>query len=199
MPEEIEVPTEHLHEELEHEAHHSQESWIMMVALTAALLSVLAAITALFASHYANEAMIEQIQASDQWAFYQAKGIKSAVLESKMELLNQMGKEADIKDAKNAERYKEEQQDIKKDATEKQEEFGQVPCAAQCTRQRCHIVSDCNRNLCHFCTYTQEMVMVRKFARICRNRFGLDPNLTEILLMSSGFIFRSKQFNIVKN
>lgn len=122
MPEEIEVPTEHLHEELEHEAHHSQERWIMMVALTAALLSVLAAITALFASHYANEAMIEQIQASDQWAFYQAKGIKSAVLESKMELLNQMGKEADIKDARNAERYKEEQQDIKKDATEKQEE-----------------------------------------------------------------------------
>jgi hypothetical protein len=121
MPEEIEVPTEHLHEELEHVAHHSQERWIMMVALTAALLSVLAAITALFASHYANEAMIEQIQASDQWAFYQAKGIKSAVLESKMELLNQMGKEADVKDSKNAERYKDEQKDIKKDATEKQE------------------------------------------------------------------------------
>jgi hypothetical protein len=121
MPEEIEVPTEHLHEELEHAAHHSQERWIMMVALTAALLSVLAAITALFASHYANEAMIEQIQASDQWAFYQAKGIKSAVLESKMELLNQMGKEADVKDSKNAERYKDEQKDIKKDATEKQE------------------------------------------------------------------------------
>jgi hypothetical protein len=122
MPEEIEVPIEHLHEELEHEAHHSQERWIMMVALTAALLSVLAAITALFASHYANEAMIEQIQASDQWAFYQAKGIKSAVLESKMELLSQMGKEADTKDVKNAERYKDEQKDIKKDATEKQEE-----------------------------------------------------------------------------
>jgi len=65
--------------------------------------------------------MLEQIQASDQWAFYQAKGIKSAVLESKMELLNQMGKEADTKDQKNAERYKDEQKDIKKDATEKQE------------------------------------------------------------------------------
>jgi hypothetical protein len=121
MPEEIEVPTEQLHEELENETHHSQERWIMMVALTAALLSVLAAITALFAGHYANEAMIEQIQASDQWAFYQAKGIKSSVLESKMELLTQMGKEADPKDVKNAERYKDEQKDIKNDATEKQE------------------------------------------------------------------------------
>jgi hypothetical protein len=122
MPEEIEVPTEHLHEQLEHSAHHSQESWIMMVALTAALLSVLAAITALFAGHYANEAMLEQIQASDQWAFYQAKGIKSAVLESKIDLMKQMGKEADEKDVKNAERYKDEQQEIKKEATTKQDE-----------------------------------------------------------------------------
>ena len=121
MPEEIEVPTEHLHEQLEHEVHQSHESWIMMVALTAALLSVLAAISALFASHYANEAMLEQIQASDQWSFYQAKGIKSAVFESKMELLKQMGKETDEKDIKNSERYKEEQQEIKKVATEKQD------------------------------------------------------------------------------
>ena len=121
MPEEIEVPTEHLHEQLEHAAHSSQESWIMMVALTAALLSVLAAISALFAGHYANEAMLEQIQASDQWSYYQAKGIKSAVLESKIDLLKQMGKETDEKDVENSERYKEEQQEIKKEATEKQE------------------------------------------------------------------------------
>jgi Domain of unknown function (DUF4337) len=124
MPEEIEVPTEHLHEQLEHSAHNSQESWIMMVALTAALLSVLAAISALFASHYANEAMLEQIQASDQWSFYQAKGIKMAVLENKIEILKQMGKETDEKDARNFERYKEEQQEIKKDAAEKQEGSG---------------------------------------------------------------------------
>jgi hypothetical protein len=120
MPEEIEVPTEHLHEELEHAVHHSQENWIMFVALTAALLSVLAAISALFAGHYANEAMLEQIQASDQWAFYQAKGIKAAVLETKIGLIKQLGKEADEKDAKNAERYKDEQTEIKKEATEKQ-------------------------------------------------------------------------------
>ncbi len=121
MPEEIEVPTEHLHEQLEESAEHSRESWIMMVALTAALLSVLAAISALFAGHYANEAMLEQIQASDQWSYYQAKGIKMAVLESRMELLKQMGKETDEKDVKNSERYREEQMEIKKEATEKQE------------------------------------------------------------------------------
>ena len=121
MPE-IEVPTEHLHEALEESVHHSEERWILLVALTAALLAVLTAFTALLAGHYANEAMLEQIQASDQWAFYQAKGIKSAVVESKMELLAQMGKEADQKDAAKADRYKEEQKDIMKEAQGKEKE-----------------------------------------------------------------------------
>jgi len=95
--EEIEIPTEHLHEQLNESAHENAERWILMVALTAALLAVLAAITALLAGHYANEAMIEQIQASDQWSYYQAKGIKSAVLESKIDLLKTLGKEANRK------------------------------------------------------------------------------------------------------
>lgn len=121
MPEEIEVPTEHLHEQLEHSVEEGREQWIMKVALTAALLSVLAAISALFAGHYANEAMIEQIQASDQWSFYQAKGIKAAVLESRIVMTRELGKEANDKDIKDSQRYKSEQEEIKKAATEKQE------------------------------------------------------------------------------
>ncbi|MCX6252582.1 MAG: DUF4337 family protein [Bacteroidetes bacterium] len=78
--EEIEVPTDHLHEEMEHSARHSEERWITLVALTAALLAVLAAVTSLLASHHANEAMIDQLRSSDQWAFYQAKGIKLAII-----------------------------------------------------------------------------------------------------------------------
>jgi Flp pilus assembly protein TadB len=41
-----------------------------------------------------------------------------------MELLKQMGKNADENDVRNSERYKEEQQEIKKVATEKQEGSG---------------------------------------------------------------------------
>ena len=107
--EELEVPTEHLHEALHESAHHSEGTWILKVALTAALLAVFAAITALFAGHHANEAMIAQIKSSDQWAYYQAKGIKLAVLESKMEMLASLGKEQSAKDTEKAVAYKEEQ------------------------------------------------------------------------------------------
>src|SRR6266851_815146 len=100
MPEEIEVPVEHLHEAIHEEAHkehgggHAQGGggFIMQVALSSALIAVCAAVSALMAGHYANEAMIEEIKASDTWAFYQAKGIKAAVLTGKMELLTGLGK-----------------------------------------------------------------------------------------------------------
>jgi hypothetical protein len=120
MPEEMEVPTEHLHEHMEHAAHHSGENWILLVALSSALLAVLAAACSLLAGHHGGEAMIDQIQASDQWAFYQAKGIKSAVLESKMELLRNLGKEPEAKDEEKVTEYKNQQKEIGEKAQEKE-------------------------------------------------------------------------------
>jgi len=119
--EEIEVPTEHLHENIQEHAEHSRERWIMMVALTAALLAVLAAVSALMAGHHSNEATIDQIKASDQWTYYQAKGIKSAVLESKTELLREMGKSVSEKDEEKIKEYRKEQKEIEKKATELQQ------------------------------------------------------------------------------
>ena len=55
-----EVPLEHAHETIEHHAHGASEPWVMGVALTAAILAALAAVTALYAEHFANEAMLER-------------------------------------------------------------------------------------------------------------------------------------------
>ena len=120
MPEDMEVPTEHLHEHIEHVAHQSGENWIVLVALSSALLAVLAAACSLLAGHHANEAMIEQIHASDQWAYYQAKGIKSTVLESKMELLRTLGKELEVKDEEKVNEYRNQQKEIEEKAREKE-------------------------------------------------------------------------------
>lgn len=119
--EDIEVPTEHLHEEIKEHAEHSRERWIMMVALTAAILAVLAAVSALMAGHHSNEATIDQIKASDQWAYYQAKGIKSAVLESKADLLRSMGQRINEKDEVKIRQYSNEQKEIEKKASELQQ------------------------------------------------------------------------------
>src|SRR3954470_3658262 len=120
--EEIEVPTEHLQEEIHEHAHQSRERWILGVALSSALLAVFAAVTALLAGHHANEAMVEQIHASDQWSYYQAKGIKSAVLATKLDLMHAFGKSAAPHDEEKLSEYKKEQEEISEKAKEKEHE-----------------------------------------------------------------------------
>jgi hypothetical protein len=116
MPEEIEVPTEQLHETLHERAEESEATpqgrWIAQVAISSALIAVAAAIASLLAGHHANEAMLEQMQATDQWAFYQAKGIKSAVLDAKLALLAAMGKEALPEEHRKLSGYEGEQKKI---------------------------------------------------------------------------------------
>jgi hypothetical protein len=114
----IEVPTEHLHETIHEQVHHSgdgkEQKWSMLVAISTALMAVLAAISSLFAGHNSNEAVINQIKASDQWAFYQAKGIKAEI--KALKLGNSPIDSAEYN------RYKGEQSSIKEKAEELQKE-----------------------------------------------------------------------------
>src|SRR5947209_17881836 len=114
--EEAEVPLEHLHEQLHHSAEHSGEKWISWVALSTAILAVFAAIAGLLSGKHANEAMMAQIESSDQWAYYQAKGIKAAVLDAKMTLSGSTTEQ----DREKAAKYQEEQSEIQKDARAKE-------------------------------------------------------------------------------
>src|SRR5205814_4351689 len=84
--EEADVPLAHLHEAIHRHAEHGGEKWISWVALNTAILAVLAAIAGLLSGSHANEAMMIQIESADQWAFYQAKGIKASVLDAKTSL-----------------------------------------------------------------------------------------------------------------
>ncbi len=128
--EEIEVPLESVQENIHEAAHmahgHGSNSaggdWISKIALFSAIVAVLAAITALMAGHHSNEAMITQIKASDAWNFYQAKGIKSALLSTKNELIAQMGKSVPEKDQEKLAEYKKEQDEISEKAKEFQKE-----------------------------------------------------------------------------
>ncbi len=113
-----EVPLEHAHEEMIHHAHESGDPWIMGVALTAALLAVLAAVTALLGEEYADEAMHAQIKSSDQWSYYQAKSIKSAIVANRIATFEALGKP--VSDAVRAQRkrYEKEEDEIKEKAKE---------------------------------------------------------------------------------
>jgi hypothetical protein len=114
--EEAEVPLEHLHEKMHESAEHSGAVWISWVALSTAILAVLAAIAGLLSGQRANEAMMNQIEASDQWGYYQAKSIKAAVLDAKIALLATQSEQDREKTAK----YQEEESEIKSEAEHKE-------------------------------------------------------------------------------
>jgi hypothetical protein len=116
-----EVPTEHLHEELEHHAHGGPR-WIMGVALSSALLAGLAAVASFQTSDHESEAMLTQLAAADHWSHFQSKSIKESQLKSKMDILEALGKPAAEGDKKQLEKYAEEKKEIQNLAEEKQKE-----------------------------------------------------------------------------
>ena len=118
--------SENIHEQSNEHAHHilaeGKEKWVLFVALSTALIAVLAAITGLLAGMHADEAMLAQIRSSDQWAYYQAKGIKSDILSSSNKMLLAFGKQPVTEDVDKVKENKKEQAEIKEKAQKFQEE-----------------------------------------------------------------------------
>jgi len=127
VPEESEIPTEKLHEAIHEELEHEGGRFLKLIALTTALFAACAAVVALLAGSTVNEALVLkteatrlQAQASDQWAYYQAKGIKAAVAEASRTSWLAIGKEAPPAYAESQTRYTREQEAIKKAAEDKE-------------------------------------------------------------------------------
>jgi hypothetical protein len=78
--------------------------------------AVLATIAALLSGEHANEAMMNQIEASNQWNYYQAKSIKASVLDAKMSLAGAPSES----DQSKRDRYEKEQEKIKSEAEQKE-------------------------------------------------------------------------------
>src|SRR5512143_750128 len=123
MPEGPEVETEKLHEAIKEELEHEGGSFLKRIAMTTALLAALAAIASLKAGATVNEALVLkteatrlQAEASDKWAYYQAKGIKAATDEASRTSWLAIGKEPPPEYAEGIKRRKEEQAEISKEA-----------------------------------------------------------------------------------
>jgi hypothetical protein len=129
MPEGPEVDTDKLREAIDEEIEKEEKesgNLLRTIALTTAVLAALAAIASLEAGATVNEALALkteatqlQAKASDQWAYYQAKGIKATIADVARQSLTALEKPIPDELTKNKDRYAEEQ----KASKEKAEEF----------------------------------------------------------------------------
>ena len=129
MPEEIEIDTDKLRETIDSEIEKSGGQMLRMVALSTAILAAITAVVSLHAGSTINEALVLESQAtqfqaraSDQWAFYQAKGIKGAVASSSVSAYAANGRAAPDSLRALTARYSHEQADIQAEAKKLEKE-----------------------------------------------------------------------------
>ncbi len=125
MPETPEIDTDNLREAIDEEIEKEGGSLLRSIALTTAIFAALAAIAALQAGSTVNEALVLkteatrlQAEASDQWAYYQAKGLKATVTELSKNSWAAIDKAPPEELAKSQERYVEDQRKSKEKAQE---------------------------------------------------------------------------------
>jgi hypothetical protein len=125
MPEEIEIDTDGLREKIEEEREKRRGPFLRWISLTTAILAALAAIASLKAGATVNEALVLktdatrlQAQASDQWSYYQAKGIKGAVAQNAINNWEVAGKSAPPRLSAETARYLAQQDTISRKATD---------------------------------------------------------------------------------
>jgi hypothetical protein len=129
MPEGPEVDTDKQHEDIHEKLEHEGGAFLRRIALTTAVLAAFAALASLRAGGTVNEALrLEtaatriQAEASDQWAYYQAKGVKTAVADATRGAWAAAGKEPPADLAAKQERYGAEQEEIQQKARELEKE-----------------------------------------------------------------------------
>ncbi|MEP6483615.1 MAG: DUF4337 domain-containing protein [Rudaea sp.] len=125
MPEGPEIDTDKLREAIDEEIEKEGGTLLRTIALTTAIFAALAAIASLQAGSTVNEALVLkteatrlQAEASDQWAYYQAKGLKATVTELSKNSWAAMDKTPPEELAKSQERYVEDQRKSKEKAEE---------------------------------------------------------------------------------
>jgi hypothetical protein len=123
MPEEIEIDTDKLRETIDDEIERTGAGILRVVALTTAILAAVTAVVSLHAGSTINEALVLkseatalQSRASDQWAYYQAKGIKGAIATSATSAYAAAGRAVPDSLRAQAARYASEQATIQTDA-----------------------------------------------------------------------------------
>jgi len=149
MPEEIEVDTDNLRESIDREIERQSGGLLRTIALTTALFAALAAIASLEAGGTVNEALALkteatqlQAEASDQWSYYQAKGLKAAVADAQKNIWVALDKAPPADLATNAQRYLDDQKTSREKAEALEHERDAKTAESNALMHRHHYFAD---------------------------------------------------------
>lgn len=106
-------------EELQEHAEHAQNPFDKHVAATMAIIAAALAVVSVLGHITTTEELLNQQKASDQWSYYQAKSIRRYVSEVARDTFAAMKNDKQSEQyAKNAEKYKKDDEEISEKAKE---------------------------------------------------------------------------------
>jgi hypothetical protein len=201
MPEDVEIEANEIKETLEEmreereerEREEKQTAWTRWISLSTSFLAVIAAVAALQSGFLVNEALavkndavLKQAKASDQWAYYQAKGIKSNGAEQTAALFTANPAQAVQADKwkAEAERYKAEQKDIQDEAVKIEKERDKENAESNELMEHHH-------SFAFSVTFTQVAIALSAVAALTKRK---PVWLFSLLIGSAGLIFFIKGF-----
>jgi Flp pilus assembly protein TadB len=123
------MPENEIHEMHEQAEEARRNPSLKPVSLTMAVMAVLVATVTLLGHRTHIEQVIAQAKANDQWAYYQAKGVRRHNYEAFAELMTALAskdearaEQARERFTRQAERYRDEQKEIEKEARSLEQE-----------------------------------------------------------------------------
>lgn len=163
----IEEHLKQVEEAMEEVKEEEKESrWLSYISLSTAIIAIVTALAGLYESQVTsktillkNEAVLYQGQASDQWSYYQSKGIKGHIYEVSAEVYPSRADEF----SKKAEKYKREQADIKSEARRLEIIRDQKSAESERYYEKHHILS-------FAITFLQISIAVASISALTRNK-----------------------------
>jgi len=149
MPEDIDIDTDKLRETIDEEIERDAGNLLRTIALTTAIFAALAAVAALQAGGTVNEALALkteatrlQAEASDHWAYYQAKGLKATVIAAQKNVWVALDKTPPAELATDADRYTEDQKKSREKAEALEHERDEKSAEADVLMHRHHYFAE---------------------------------------------------------
>ena len=187
MPEEVEIDTDKLREGIQEPP---AGTLLRNIALTTALLAALGAVAALRAGDTVNEALVLkteagrlQAEASDQWAYYQAKGIKANVQETARAVWLAAGKTPPEDLEASVQHYATEQKEIERVAHEKEHE-------RDAKSQEADLLLEHHHQFANSVAFIQVSIALGAVAALTRNRWMWLGSITLGAVGAGVFVLR---------
>lgn len=169
-----------------------KETWVNYLALTTIIFAVCATLSTFKGGGFSTKSVITQAQASDQWAYYQAKGIKSYIYQLQVDKLELDIESIQTKNQKLASVYTEKISEYKKKIEKYEQEKSEAQAKAKLLESQRDEAQVHSKAFGMAVIYLQIAILLSSIAGLLKKKFvwygGILPGFIGLIYFADGFL-----------